>query len=129
MTAVPTPDSVLTLVRLDETSIQSMMVSFPLNNTLIHKERQRNIEVYDAELNVIGGAYQHGTMTNSDFHRYMEMVLTPATPQPLTFHVTDSTMMNLGPELPRNDDPIASPLFLRLGCNGEHIRRVLLNAL
>ena len=68
-------------------------------------------------------------MTNSDFHRYMEMFLTPATPQPLTFHVTDSTMINLGPELPRNDNPIASPLFLRLGCNGERIRGVFIECI
>ena len=44
---------------------------------LILKERYRNIEVYDTDRYIIGGAYQYGTMTNNDFYRYMEFFLTP----------------------------------------------------
>jgi hypothetical protein len=121
MSAISAPQPVLPLESLNVTSVQSMMVPFPVSNMLIRQERYRNIEVYDTTRNIIGGAYQYGTITHNDFHRYMEIFLIPAIGKPLSFHVTNNTMMDLGPVLPRDNNPIIAPLFLRLGCNGKCI--------
>ena len=57
-------------------------------------------------------------MTYSEFHRYMAIFLTPREGTQLSFLPIDPNFNVVGPPLPRNDNIVPYPLFLRIAADG-----------
>ena len=60
-------------------------------------------------------------MTYSEFHRYMAIFLKPCDGTELSFVPIDANFDIVGPLLPRNDEILPSPLFLRIAEDGINI--------
>lgn len=61
-------------------------------------------------------------MTCSDFHRYMAIFLTSSAGTELSFLPIDENFNVIGPPLPKNDNIVPQPLFLRIARDGITIQ-------
>ena len=57
-------------------------------------------------------------MTYTEFHRYMAIFLIPRDGAQLSFLPIDANFNVVGPSLPRNDNIVPYPLFLRVAADG-----------